>query len=297
MAAVSRPPAKDVGVLAAAVFAVSTSAPLIAATAAPALAIAFWRNAFAVVFLLPVALWRAQVELRAMTGRQWRLCVLAGMFLACHFGTWVPSVRLTSVASATALVATQPVWAAVIARLRGQGVSRQIWLGIGVAVVGAAVLTGADVTLSARALLGDALAIIGGVLAACYVTAGAAARADVSTTVYITVCYGTSAVGLFGCCLVGGQPLAGYPADAWLKIAALTLLAQLLGHSLVNAVLRSTGPTVVSMAILFEVPGASLIAAGWLHELPAATALPGLLLLLAGVGLVIRAGARSVPVD
>ena len=293
----SRPPAIDVAALAVAIAAVSTSAPLIAATAAPALAIAFWRNALAVAVLLPVASWRARAELRSLTGRQWRLCVLAGLFLAGHFGTWVPSVLLTSVASATALVAIQPVWAAIIARAGGQQVSRRIWVGIGVAVAGAALLTGADLTLSARALLGDALAIVGGVLAACYVTAGAAVRASISTTTYTTVCYGTCAAVLLASCVVGGQPVTGYSADAWVKIVGLTVGAQLLGHSLVNTVLRSTSPTVVSLAILFEVPGATLIAGVWLHELPAATALPGLVLLVAGVAVVIRAGARGLPVD
>ena len=73
--------------------------------------------------------------------------------------------------------------------------------------------------------------------------------------------------------------------------------AQLLGHSLVNVVLRTTSPTVVSLAILFEVPGAILIAAIWLRQLPPAGTVPGLLVLLAGLALVVRSGARAVPVE
>jgi drug/metabolite transporter (DMT)-like permease len=276
---------------------VSTSGPLIAATAAPALAIAFWRNGMAAVALLPVALIRARAELRALDRRQWGLCLLAGAFLAGHFATWVPSVTLTSVASATALVATQPVWAAIIARHSGRHITTAVWFGIVVAVAGAALLTGADLSLSGRALLGDGLAAVGGALAAAYVTTGAAVRARISTTTYTTICYATCALLLLVTCVLGGQQLAGYDRETWLKLAALTAGAQLLGHSLVNAVLRSTSPTVVSLAILFEVLGAALIAAVWLGQVPAATALPGLLLLVAGIGIVIRAGARGVPVE
>lgn len=98
-------------------------------------------------------------------------------------------------------------------------------------------------------------------------------------------------------CLVSGQRLGGFDAGTWWKLVALTAGAQLLGHSLVNVVLRTTSPTVVSLAILVEVPGAGLLAAVWLHQIPPLTALPGLLLLLAGIGLVIRAGARAVPVE
>jgi drug/metabolite transporter (DMT)-like permease len=102
-------------------------------------------------------------------------------------------------------------------------------------------------------------------------------------------------------CVVGRQSLAGYSANAWLKLVALTLGAQFLGHSLFNRVLRTTSPTVVSLSILFEVPGASLIAALWLHQHPHPAAIPGLLLIIAGVAAVIttrgRRVAPTVPVE
>jgi len=294
---VALPPTRELALLAVAISAVSTSAPIIASTAAPTLAIAFWRNGMASIVLLPVALIRARTELRTLARREWLLCLGAGGFLAAHFATWVPSVRLTSVASATALVATQPVWAALLARVAGRRVSAGIWLGILVSVSGAALLTGVDFSLSGRALLGDLLAIVGGALAAAYVTVGAAVRVRVSTTAYTFVCYGSCSALLLLVCLLGRQQLAGYDPPTWLRLAALTIGAQLLGHSLVNVVLRTISPTVVSLAILFEVPGAGIIAAVWLGQLPARSALPGLVLLLAGVGLVIRAGARAVPVE
>jgi len=302
--AITIPPPRDAALLAVALVAVSTSAPLIAATAAPALAIACWRNLLAGAVLVPVALVRRHAELRRLDRRQWGLCLLAGTLLAGHFATWVPSVTLTSVASSTALVATQPVWAALLARAQGRQVARAVWVGTGVAVVGAAMLTGVDVTLSGRALLGDLLALVGGALAAAYVTVGSALRApaptrreQMSTTAYTTVCYSTCAVLLLGLCLATGQQLTGYAGGTWLQLAALTAGAQLLGHSLVNVVLRTTSATVVSLAILVEVPGAILIAAIWLRQLPPAGTVPGLLVLLAGLALVIRSGARAVPVD
>ena len=67
----------------------------------------------------------------------------------------------------------------------------------------------------------------------------------------------------------------------------------MLGHSVFNLVLRSTSPTVVSLAILFEVPGAALLAAWWLGQTPPLAALPALILMLVGIGIVIRAGTRD----
>jgi drug/metabolite transporter (DMT)-like permease len=294
---VALPPPRELALLAVAILGVSTSGPIIASTAAPALAIAFWRNGMASLALLPVVLLRSRAELRALGSRDWLLCLVAGVFLAAHFAAWVPSVKLTSVASATALVATQPVWAALLARAAGRRVPAGVWLGIVVSVSGAALLTGVDFSLSGRALLGDLLAIVGGALAAAYVTAGAAVRPRVSTTAYTFVCYSSCSVLLLLVCMLGAQRLAGYDLATWLRLAVLTIGAQLLGHSLVNVVLRSVSPTVVSLAILFEVPGAGIIAAVWLGQLPARSALPGLVLLLVGVGMVIRAGARGVPVE
>ena len=97
-------------------------------------------------------------------------------------------------------------------------------------------------------------------------------------------------------CLVGRVRLGGYSGDAWLKIVAVTVVAQLLGHTLFNVVLRSTSPTVVSLAILLEVPGAAIVAYLWLHQHPPLTAVPGLVLLLGGLVLVSRSRGRQ-PVE
>jgi drug/metabolite transporter (DMT)-like permease len=290
--AVGRPPAGDLALIAVAVVAVSTAAPLIREASAPALAVAFWRNAMALAVVVPAALLspRTRAETGALTARRRTLAVSAGVLLAAHFATWVPSLSFTTVASSVALVATQPVWAALIAHLRGEEVPVQAWAGIGVAVSGAAVLTGVDLAISARALLGDALALAGGILAAGYVTVGAEVRRTTSTTLYTAICYSTAAVLLLAACLAGGQPVTGYDGRTWAVLAALAAGPQLLGHSLVNRVLRTTSPTVVSVAILFEIVGATVLAWVLFGETPPAGAYPGAVLIAAGVVLVVLSG-------
>src|SRR3954452_11990171 len=103
-----------------AVLAISSSAPLIAFAAAPALAIAFWRNGLAAVALTPGTLGPRRSELAGATRRAVTFCLLAGVALAAHFATWMPSVQIGSVATATALVATQPVWQGLIAAAHGR---------------------------------------------------------------------------------------------------------------------------------------------------------------------------------
>jgi drug/metabolite transporter (DMT)-like permease len=280
----------DLLLIAVAVVAVSTSAPLIREAEAPALAIAFWRNAFAVTVLAPVCALRRRQEIARLTPGPARGAVLAGVFLSAHFATWVPSLSFTTVASSVALVATQPVWAALMARARGDHVPGRAWLGIGVAVAGAVTLTGVDVALSARAAVGDLLALAGGILAAAYVTVGSEVRQTVSTTLYTTVCYTVAALALGLGCLGGGVAVSGFDARTWLCLLGLTAGPQFLGHSLVNRVLRTTSATVVSVAILFEIVGSTLLAWAAFGETPPAGAYPAAVLIAAGTVLVVLAG-------
>jgi drug/metabolite transporter (DMT)-like permease len=282
----------DLFLLAVAVFGISLSAPLIAATAAPALAIAFWRNAMAVGALSPFVLVRHRAELRGMGRRAVAYSAVAGTLLAVHFALWVPSLRMTSVASSTALVTTTPIWTTLLLRLRGHRPPALVWAGTAVAFAGVLVLTGVDLSLSPRALVGDALALAGGMAAAGYVLIGAEVRRGVSTTAYTYVCYATTAALLAATCLVSGNSLVGYSGETWAKLALLTVAAQLLGHSLINRVVRGLGPSVTSTAILLETPGAALIAALWLGQTPPVAAYPTLAVILLGLALVITGDRR-----
>ncbi len=271
-----------------AVAGVSASGPLMAAIAAPALVIAFWRNAAATVVLVPFAA-RRSADLRALRWADVRSTVFAGVMLAVHFAGWVTALQMTTVAAATALTCTQLVWVVAIDRLRGRPVGRAVALGCALAVAGVLVVSGVDLTVSTRALVGDLLAVLGGLGAALYLVAGESARARLSTTHYTVICYGVCAAVLAVACLVSGTALVGYDARVWLLIAGVTVCAQLLGHSLLNHLLVVMSPTVISLVLLVEVPGAALLAAVFLGQAPAAGVYLGLLLVLAGLVVVVRA--------
>ena len=295
--AVARPPVADLAWLGVAVLAISTSGPVIAACAAPALAIALWRCVLGAGATAPFVAWRRRGEVASLTRREWRLALVSGLLLGAHLATWVPSLRFTSVASATALVATQPVWAVVIARMRGAVVRPKVWVGIAIALAGVLVVTGIDVSREPRALVGDGLALAGAVFMAINVTVGQEVRQSVSTATYTTISYGSSGVALLVLCMALQVPLGGYSARDWWLILGLTAIAQLVGHTLINRVLATTPATVTSLAILLEVPGATLIAAWWLGQMPPLVMLPGIVLLFAGLTLVILAGDRRLATE
>ena len=83
------------------------------------------------------------------------------------------------------------------------------WWGAAVCLAGVLVVTGVDFSVSGRALFGDLLALIGGVFAASYVTAGSQIRRSLSTSTYTLISYGTCAVLLGAVAVAGRLPLAG----------------------------------------------------------------------------------------
>lgn len=277
------------------VVAVSLSGPLMAAAVVPALAIAFWRNAFATVVLAPGAVVRRRDELREMRGRRLGLVLLSGVMLALHFGTWVTSLFYTSVSSATAIVCLQLAWIVLWQTTRGERFGARVLAGLALAFAGVLVVSGVDFSLSTRYLVGDLLALVGGMAAAAYTVIGGHARQHTSTTTYTFVCYGSCAVLLAVACLVSGQELTGYPPSQWALLLAVTATAQLMGHSVFNHLLATTSPVYVSLALLLEVPGASLLAALILGQRPPVAALVGLAVMVAGMALVIVSNRAPVP--
>ncbi|NEK59940.1 DMT family transporter [Geodermatophilus sabuli] len=283
--------------MALAVVGISLSAPLTTLVTAPMLALAFWRNVGGAAVLLPVLLLRERSTLAGLRLRDLRSSVLAGLFLAAHFAAWLPSLSMTTVAASTALVTTTPVWTALAARLSGVRLPAAIWWGLVLAVLGVGLIAGVDVRVSLEALAGDGLALLGAICAGGYVLAGARARQRLSTSAYAVVCYSVCAVAIAVSAAVVDAPLGGFSGRDWLLIAAITVCAQLLGHTLLNLVLSSVGPTVVSLVVLLEVPGALLFALVFLQQVPPLLALPGVALVVAGVALVVRASRPSTLVE
>ena len=290
------PPLLTAGLIATGVVAVSFSGPIGASCLAPALAIAFWRNALGAAAGVPFTVGRRRAELAALVLEQRRVlltAVAAGAFLALHFGLWIPSLRLTTVTASTALVTTTPLFTVALMRVRGLPVPRGVLAGVLLALVGVVIITGVDATGSADALRGDLMALAGGAAAAGYIGAGESVRRTVGTASYTLVAYTTCALVLLPVCLVSGTPLWGFSARSWVEIAVLTLTAQLLGHTLLNRALRSAGATTVSLAVLLEVPGATVVAWVWLGQVPPPAVLPGAALVLAGLAVVVRTQAAG----
>ncbi len=293
------PPALGVAV---AVVSVSFAAPLFRLADAPALTASFWRLAFATLLLLPFA-GRAVAGWRTTTAREAGLMTLSGVMLGVHFALWVTSLHYTSVAASTCLVTLQAVFVAAGGHfLVGDRLTRASALGILVAVAGAAAIAFTDNATAPqpdKALLGDALALLGGVASAVYFLVGRKVRATRGLVEYVLPVYAVAAVTLFAALLAFGQPVGtDLPLGSFVAFVLLAAVPMLGGHTVANWVVKHLPAHTVATWILLEPVGAALLAWPLLGEVPHAGVVGGGALVLLGAALTVprRKTSPAAPV-
>ncbi len=280
---------------------------------APSLVIAAYRLTIATIILTPFALTQRRKELRSIGWRKLSLMLLSGVFLGCHFATWITSLRYTSVPSSAVLVATSPLWVALLAPVfLKEKITRMVALGLVIALAGSVVVGGGDAcqwtanglncqslseALQGKSLLGNGLALAGAWFAAAYLIIGRKVRADLSLLSYTFVVYGTAAVTLLLMVAFSHESLTGYAPRTYAFFAALAIFPQLLGHSSFNWALKFIPAAMVSLALLGEPISSSILAYLILHEPPTIIEVIGGAMILAGIYLATRPEPRRAVVE
>lgn len=275
------PTGRDIPFLILGVLGIGSSGPIIAKASMPIPTMIFWRNLVGALIMMPFALarkeWKTKSQLNAI-----RWAVVAGILLSTHFICFFWAMKLTSVATGTALTATQPIFAALFIKLAGGHIPKKSIGGMIIAFISVVLITGIDLNLSVRAFQGDLLAVFGGAVGAAYMMIGASAQKNISTSTFTSVCYSTCAILILPVVLITDSNLTGYSANEWWLLAGLIIGAQFLGHTLFNFTLKRVSPAVVSLVVFFEVPVSALLAFVWLGQQPPAGTIPGIIGLLFG---------------
>ncbi len=246
------------------------------------LAAATWRLVVASLVLVPIAWVRG--ALRTLRPRDLALAGASGLALALHFTLWFTSLQHTSVASSVLLVSTHPVFvaigAAVVLRER---VGRLTAVGIAVVLLGCAVIGLGDLRSGAQTVMGDLLAVGGGVCFAAYVLIGRSLQRTVPFVDYVAVSYGIAAVAVLVAALALRQPLFGFRPASYGYLVLLALVPQLIGHSTFNWALRHLSASKVSTLVLGEPVGAAILAYAVFGEVPSWQVALGAVTILLGI--------------
>jgi drug/metabolite transporter (DMT)-like permease len=278
------PTGRDIPFLISGVLGIGASGPIIAKSAMPVPTMIMWRNLIGGLVMMPFALRRGEWK-TAKQRNAIKWSAIAGVLLAFHFICFFLAMRFTSVATGTALTATQPIFAAIFVRLSGGHIPRKAWSGMFIAFASVLVITGVDLNLSFRSFQGDVIAVIGGALAAIYMIIGSNVQREISTSTFTAVCYLVCALTALPIAIAAGYKLTGYSNSEWILLIALVITAQIMGHTMFNLSLKRVSPAVVALVVFFEVPVSAILAFLWLDQKPPAGTIPGIIGLLIGCGI------------
>ena len=267
-----------------AVVAVSFSSILIRWSEADFLAIAAGRMTLSTLILAPFALTMYRKELFGLPRRDVLIMVGIGLVLAAHFSLWIASLERTSVASSVVLVTAHPVLVGLVGHfMMNERLSRLNAVGIAVGLAGVVVLTRGDAGAGTETLVGDLLAFLGGVAAGVYILGGRQTRKRISLITYAFLVYGSCSVFLLVAVVVTGTELIGLGGGEWFLFLLMALGPSILGHTMYNWTLRHVPASVVSVSLLGEPVGSSLLAFLLLSETPPELAVVGGAVILVGI--------------
>jgi drug/metabolite transporter (DMT)-like permease len=277
--------------LGAGIVAISFGSVLARLAQAPAPTVAALRMIFSSLILLPFVLAsaRTRAELAGVSRADLRLLALSGLFLALHFYLWISSLSFTGITSSVVFVTTNPLWVALYTIVfRKKRISRVFWLGLGISILGGAIIGGRDAFAGGSRWQGDILALGGAVAIAGYFLVGSRLRGRLSLIAYVFPVYTCAAVILSIAAAASGASFTGYGWESYGACFVMALVCQILGHSIFNWALKYLEATVVTIAALGEPVGASVLALIILRERAVPAEIVGGAAILAGIVLVLR---------
>ncbi len=269
------------------IIAISFAAIFVKWSDAPAAILSMYRMGLAGLLLLPMVI-RRREDFRLLMPKDWALLLFAGLFLALHFALWFGSLKLTTVASSTIILALQPIVAVIGGFfLFKESTTFTALLTMGIAVIGAIMVGWGDFGLSSTALLGDLLSFLSVIAVVGYLLIGQTVVRKVSHWIYsFTVfLFATAALAAFNA--VSGAAFTGYDKSEW-GIFFLLAVIPTISHVINNWLLNYVNATTISMSILGEPVGATLLAVLFLGERLVGWQIAGGLIVLCSVFLFLR---------
>ena len=252
-----------------AALAASTSAIFVRMIDAGAVAIGFYRLTFAVPFFaVTVFLWHREA-LKSISKKQIAGSMLGGLFLAGHYFTWFTAIGHTTIASAVVICNISPIIILIItAGLLREKTTVKAVIGVIVALIGAAIITGGDYSFAGKAIYGDVMAFFGALFYALYFLVGRKMRKGINAAVYVFIVFGTCWLAFLIGMFATGTPFTGYSTNDYFYLFAFAMVCSIGAHAVFNWCLGHVSPLYISTIETGESISAAALAALFFAEIP-----------------------------
>ena len=256
---------------------------------APGPVTAFYRLFLSTLILTPFFLKRCLKKCK-VNKKILLVPILGGLFTAVDLALWNTSLFYTTAGNATLLVNTNPLWVALGAWLIfREKLSKAFWIGLSIALLGAALVVGGDFLIHPRLGIGDLIAISAGVFYAAYFLSTQRGREDFHPITYIWLIGLFGSIGLAFINLAIGNPLVGYTSQTWGIFWTTAIVSQVIGYVAVSYALGHLPASVVAPTMIGQPIMTTLFAIPFLGEIPLPSQMIGGITALIGIFLVNRA--------
>ncbi|MFJ8530199.1 DMT family transporter [Bacillus sp. NPDC094106] len=279
--------------LAVSIIAISFAAVFVKMSSAPSSILSMYRLWIIVVLMLPIV-WRKREEFRRIQKRDWIFLIGSGFFLALHFLLWFASLKFTTVASSTIILALQPI----ISLIGGfflfkERTTYSAVVTMGIAILGVMCIGWGDLGLSEQAIIGDILSFLSVIAVVGYLFIGQTTVKKVSHWIYSFTVFAFAGIFIAIYNVVMSVPFTGYSTwDWWIFI--LLAIVPTASHMINNWLLNYVNATTISMSILGEPVGASILAFFLLGEKLNSMQVIGSVLVLCGVSIFLLQQQRGI---
>jgi drug/metabolite transporter (DMT)-like permease len=256
----------------------------------PGSASAFYRVLIAGIVLIPWRLARGATR-PPPSATAASLAIAGGVFFALDLALWNTALMRTQAAVASVLGNNTPFFVGMMSWLILRRRPRaSFWVGLALALAGCLLIISADLRRGGRpgSLSGDLLALVASVFFAAYLMTTERIRSSMDTLTFNALAIAGSIVSLFVVCVTLGVPLTGYPPRAWLALAGLGLVSQLMAYYALVYALGHLPATITSVGLLAQVPGTAVLAMFLLGEPLTLVQIAGAAVVLAGIYVVNR---------
>ncbi|PFE03341.1 EamA family transporter [Bacillus cereus] len=270
--------------LAVSIIAISFAAVFVKMSSAPSSILSMYRLWIIVILMLPIV-WKKRKEFRRIQARDWCFLIGSGFFLALHFLLWFASLKFTTVASSTIILALQPIVSLVggFFLFKERTTSSAIAT-MGIAILGVMCIGWGDLGLSEQAVIGDILSFLSVIAVVGYLFIGQTTVKKVSHWIYSFAVFAFAGLFIAIYNVIMSVPFTGYSTwDWWIFI--LLAIVPTASHMINNWLLNYVNATTISMSILGEPVGASILAFFLLGEKLNVMQVIGSVLVLCGVSI------------
>ena len=215
----------------------------------PALTLAFWRMLSASAFLWCYSIKRPQ-RLISLNNRN--RILFAGFFLGMHFALFFVGVRSTSVASATLLANTGPIFTSILSGLSGQKVSKSVILGLFISAFGIILVQWSGFGVEGNNYLGNLSSLLSGFCIAMTYMFASRIRKDTENILYGRSVFFVAAVTIWIVTILSGGSIFSFNRSDIAWFIFLGIVPSILGHNMLNYCIKYLSPTAIASIPLGE---------------------------------------------